>query len=56
MIFQLKYVIAAHQAADKVGAMQDAAKIVRRVRKRLRPSQAKLPQWIKFLVAVACKI
>ena len=33
-------VIAAHQAADEAEAMQDAAKLARRVRKRLGLSQA----------------
>ena len=39
-------VIAAHQAADEVGAMQDAAKFARRVRKRLGLSQAEFAQRI----------
>ena len=38
--------IAAHQAADEVGAMQDAAKFARRVRKRLGLSQAEFSQRI----------
>ena len=38
--------IAAHQAADEVDAMQDAARLTRRVRKRLGLSQAELSQRI----------
>lgn len=38
--------IAAQQAADEVGAMQDAAKFARRVRKRLGLSQAEFSQRI----------
>jgi putative transcriptional regulator len=38
--------IAQHQAADEVGAMQDAAKFARRVRKRLGLSQAEFSQRI----------
>ena len=38
--------IAAHHAADEVGAMQDAAKFARRVRKRLGLSQAEFSQRI----------
>lgn len=39
--------IAAHQAVDEVGAMQDAAKFARRVRKRLGLSQAEFSQRIE---------
>lgn len=38
--------IAAQQAADEVGAMQDAAKFARRVRKRLGLSQAEFSRRI----------
>lgn len=39
--------IAAHQAADELGAMLDAAKFARRVRKRLGLSQAEFSQRIE---------